>query len=204
MIDHRAIPKVELHLHLEGAAQPALVRRLAAEKNIDLDGLFTEDGGYAWSDFTGFLRAYDAAAQVFDTPEAHRDLAEAVLTECAANGVIYAELFLSPDHSGADLVRWAEVLAAYDLFIGGKSMGGRMASLIADETQVRSRRYKPEAFVGASDRCGPAARRHPARGHRLYRLASRHRIRELAVRCCRHVFEGCRPAPSRPPRSLRG
>jgi len=112
MTDYRAIPKVELHLHLEGAAQPELVRRLAGEKSINLNGLFAEDGGYAWSNFTEFLRAYDAAAQVFDTPEAHRDLAEAVLSECAANGVVYAELFLSPDHSGADPARWTEVLAA--------------------------------------------------------------------------------------------
>ncbi len=112
MIDYRAIPKVELHLHLEGAAQPALVRRLAARKSIDLNGLFREDGGYAWSNFSEFLRAYDAAAAVFDTPETHRELAEAVLDECAANGVIYAEIFLSPDHSGTDPVRWGEALAA--------------------------------------------------------------------------------------------
>ena len=38
------LPKVELHLHLEGAAPPSFVRGLAAEKGHDLSGIFAEDG----------------------------------------------------------------------------------------------------------------------------------------------------------------
>jgi predicted alpha/beta-hydrolase family hydrolase len=47
----------------------------------------------------------------------------------------------APDREPALLARWREVVAALgggpDLFIGGKSLGGRMASLVADELGVR-------------------------------------------------------------------
>ena len=33
-----ALPKIELHLHLEGAAPPGFIRGLAKEKHIDLAG----------------------------------------------------------------------------------------------------------------------------------------------------------------------
>lgn len=42
-------PKVELHLNLEGAAPPALIRGLGG--HVDLGGLFTADGRYAWQDY---------------------------------------------------------------------------------------------------------------------------------------------------------
>ncbi|MFN3613849.1 MAG: adenosine deaminase [Rubrimonas sp.] len=104
--DWRAEPKVELHLHLEGATPPALARAWGAP-----DDLF-DGAGYAWGDFTGFLGAYDRVAALFARPEGSRALAEAVLRECAANGVIYAEVILSPDHVGGDAGSWAEHLAA--------------------------------------------------------------------------------------------
>ncbi len=40
MTNFKAIPKVELHLHIEGAAPPALVRRLAEAKGVSAEGLF--------------------------------------------------------------------------------------------------------------------------------------------------------------------
>ena len=43
--------RVELHLHLEGAAPPAFVRGLAREKSIDISGIFEEGGAYRRGDF---------------------------------------------------------------------------------------------------------------------------------------------------------
>jgi adenosine deaminase len=107
----RAEPKVELHLHLEGACPPWLAREWAARKGQNLSGLILPDG-YAWQGFTGFLNAYDRVAALFRGPEGSRALAEAVLRACAAHGVIYAELILSPDHVGGDMPSWTEHLAA--------------------------------------------------------------------------------------------
>lgn len=109
------IPKVELHLHLEGAAPPAFIRGLAAEKHVDLSGLFDADGNYRFDGFAGFLRAYEAAASVLAGPEDYARLTRAVLEESAAQGVIYTEVFLSPDFcGGADLAAWREHLAAIE------------------------------------------------------------------------------------------
>ncbi|MEM7443641.1 MAG: adenosine deaminase [Pseudomonadota bacterium] len=95
-----AIPKVELHLHLEGAASPDLVRRLAARNSVTLpDDLFDEDGEYLWNDFLHFLKVFDAASSVIRTPEDYRDLTYEYLVGSAAEGGIYAELMSSPDHA---------------------------------------------------------------------------------------------------------
>ncbi len=107
------LPKVELHMHLEGAAPPAFIRGLAKEKNIDISGIFRPDGGYAYRDFEHFLSVYEAACTVLTGPEEFRRLVQAVLEQSAENGVVYTETFLSPDFcGGCDLGAWREYLAA--------------------------------------------------------------------------------------------
>ncbi len=109
----RDIAKLELHLHLEGAAPPALIRGLAAEKRIDLSGLFDEAGNYRFRDFRDFLRVYEAATEVLRRPEDFARLTRAVLETQAGEGVIYTEIFLSPDFCGGrDLAAWRDHLGA--------------------------------------------------------------------------------------------
>lgn len=109
----RELPKVELHLHLEGAAPPALIHAMAQEKSRDLSTIFAPDGGYAFDGFSHFLQVYEAATSVLRTPQDYARLTSAVLAECAAHGVIYAEIFLSPDFCGGrDLGAWREYLHA--------------------------------------------------------------------------------------------
>lgn len=109
----RDLPKVELHLHLEGAAPPDLIRRLADEHQTDLAGVFDVSGRYAFEDFAGFLRVYEAATSVLQTPEDYLRLTEAMLDSRAEDGVIYAECFIAPDFcGGGDLGAWREYLAA--------------------------------------------------------------------------------------------
>jgi adenosine deaminase len=108
-----ALPKLELHLHLEGAAPPAFIRGLAREKNIDIAGIFGPDGNYAYKDFWHFLKVYEAACTTLQSPEDFRRLTLAVLEESAASGVIYTETFLSPDFCGKrDVAAWRDYLAA--------------------------------------------------------------------------------------------
>lgn len=107
------LPKVELHLHHEGAAPPAFIRQLAHEKKVDLSGIFMSDGAYDFQDFAHFLSVYEAASSVLTGPEEFRHLTLAVLKESAANGVVYSETFLSPDFcGGGDLHAWRDYLAA--------------------------------------------------------------------------------------------
>lgn len=110
-----SIQKIELHLHLEGAAPPAFIRGLAQEKQINLDGVFDDGGGYAFSDFTSFLRTYEAATSVLKSPEDYLRLTRAVLEQSAEQGVIYTEAFLSPDFCGnRDVTAWRDYLAAIE------------------------------------------------------------------------------------------
>ncbi|WP_323766666.1 adenosine deaminase [Marinovum sp.] len=109
----RTFPKVELHLHIEGAAPPKLIAGLAQEKSVDITGVFDARGNYAYRDFLHFLKVYEAATQVLQTPEDFRRLTLAVLEESASHGVVYTEAFLSPDFcGGGDLAAWREYLHA--------------------------------------------------------------------------------------------
>ncbi|WP_372887893.1 adenosine deaminase [Shimia sp.] len=107
------LPKIELHLHHEGAAPPDLIRQLAHEKRVDLSRVFDQGGGYAFKDFAHFLQVYEAATSVLQTPEDYARLTRALLEQSAANGVVYCESFLSPDFcGGGDVAAWKEYLAA--------------------------------------------------------------------------------------------
>lgn len=111
----KTLPKVELHLHLEGAAPPEFIRQMASEKGVSLQGVFGADGGYKYTDFNEFLRVYEAATSVLTAPEDFARLVTAVLEESANHGVVYAETFLSPDFcGGGDLGAWREYLAAME------------------------------------------------------------------------------------------
>ena len=107
------LPKIELHLHLEGAAPPDLIRAMAAETRTDLSGIFDATGAYAYTGFEGFLRTYEAATSVLTSPRAYARLAGTVCEALAEQGVIYAETFLSPDFcGGGDVEAWRDYLAA--------------------------------------------------------------------------------------------
>ena len=107
------LPKVELHLHHEGAAPPDFIRQLAHEKKIDISGIFNANGGYVFEDFVHFLQTYEAATSVLQSPEDFARLTRAILEQSAANGVVYTESFLSPDFcGGGDVSAWKEYLHA--------------------------------------------------------------------------------------------
>lgn len=106
-------PKVELHLHLEGAAPPAFIRGLAQEKKMDISGIFDHAGNYSYRNFWHFLNVYEAATATLQTPEDYYRLTTAVLEQSASSGVIYCETFLSPDFCGGRQVSaWKEYLHA--------------------------------------------------------------------------------------------
>jgi adenosine deaminase len=94
------IPKVELHVHLEGTATPELVRSLAARHGMALPpDLFDRQGEFAWTDFLHFLKVYDDAAAVIRTDRDYRDVTYDYLRRCAAEGAVYVEVMSSPDHA---------------------------------------------------------------------------------------------------------
>ena len=151
--DWASEPKVELHLHLEGAAPPALTRAVAAEAGAPIDDLIGPEGGYRWRDFREFLEAYDRVARLFAPPERAAALCEAVLRAAAAEGVIYAELIVSPDFAGADAALWAEYCAALD---AGAEAAERACGVVARFTATAVRHFGPDAAERAAARAAAA------------------------------------------------
>ncbi|MEM6322999.1 MAG: adenosine deaminase [Pseudomonadota bacterium] len=109
----RSVPKVELHLHLEGAAPPRFIAALAREKSLDLSSIFDGEGGYLYRDFWHFLEVYETACRALQTPEDFYRLTLEVMQKSASHGVVYTETFVSPDFCGGrDIGAWREYLAA--------------------------------------------------------------------------------------------
>ena len=148
--------KAEIHCHIEGAASPALVRKLAARHGIGLEGLFNERGGYRWHDFASFLVAYGTASSVFRTRQDFRDLAFDYYTGIAAEGAIYCEIFIAPDIA-------AEAGLSYDEYVGGLADGIEAAEaatgIVGRMIVVGIRHLGPDRVLEAAEQT--AAHPHP-------------------------------------------
>lgn len=140
--------KAELHCHIEGAAEPELVIRLAHKHNIDVSGVIDSSGKYLWNDFVGFQRAYDAAASVFRTPEDFQLLAYDHYVRLAAQDCIYAEIFVSPDHAASVGLGYLEMIEAIASGMNdAKIESGIEGRIIV----VGVRNLGPEAVENAAD-----------------------------------------------------
>jgi len=101
----------ELHVHLEATATPDLVRRLAARNGMTIPPGTIEGDRYVWHDFLDFLQTFDRAVTVIRTAEDYRDITFEYLQACAAEGAIYVELTVSPDHADQAGLGYADMLA---------------------------------------------------------------------------------------------
>ena len=93
--DLRAIPKAELHVHIEGTVTPEKCRELAAKNNITLaPDLFTDDGSaFRYNDFFHLVTSvYDNMAQSIRTKDDYADLTYDYLARCAGEGTVYVEM----------------------------------------------------------------------------------------------------------------
>ena len=93
----QSLPKVELHIHLEGTLEPELIFDLAARNGVtlpyDLEGL---KGRYEFTDLQSFLDLYYENLGVVRTREDFADLTRAYFRRAAAGGVRHVELFFDP------------------------------------------------------------------------------------------------------------
>lgn len=106
-----AVPKAELHVHLEGTAPPALIRRLAARHNAAPPEDRLGPDRFRWRGFADFLDAYDEAAAMIRTAADYRDVTLDYLLACAEEGAVYVELMSSPDHAAIAGLSFADHLA---------------------------------------------------------------------------------------------
>jgi adenosine deaminase len=93
-----ALPKAELHLHIEGTLEPELMFELAERNRVDLPypDVDAVRRAYVFDDLQSFLDIYYAGCRVLVTERDFYDLAMAYLRRAAADGVRHAEIFFDP------------------------------------------------------------------------------------------------------------
>jgi len=90
----RRMPKVELHVHLEGSIRPGTLLQLAQRNGIKLPAHDVESlrDFYRFRDFAHFIDVYVTITSCLRTPEDYRLVAYEFGSDCARQNIRYAEV----------------------------------------------------------------------------------------------------------------
>jgi aminodeoxyfutalosine deaminase len=98
--DHQqaAYPKIELHVHLEGAVRPPALFELARRNNVTLPVSSIEEleRFYVFRDFNHFIDVWNLTTNVIFTAHDFRQVVVDYAREAAGFGVVYLEGIFSP------------------------------------------------------------------------------------------------------------
>lgn len=94
----RALPKAELHVHIEGTFEPGLMFEIAQRNQIAIPYQSVEEvkQAYNFHNLQSFLDIYYAGANVLIHEQDFYDLAWAYFEKCAADHVVHTEMFFDP------------------------------------------------------------------------------------------------------------
>src|SRR5271155_5707891 len=91
----RGLPKVELHLHLEGTILPETLLELS--RRHDAEPLTAEAAKtlYRYDNFLGFLDSFKAVTSRLKGPDDYELITYNMIRELAAQGIVHAEVYIS-------------------------------------------------------------------------------------------------------------
>ena len=94
----RAMPKAELHVHVEGTLEPEMRVRLAERNGVELPHKTAEElaASYAYADLSSFLALYFSGMTVLQTEQDFYDLTHAYLKRVHGQNVVYTEMHFDP------------------------------------------------------------------------------------------------------------
>ncbi len=106
------MPKVELHLHIEGSLEPEMLFALGQRNHVALPFACADDvrRAYNFSNLQDFLDIYYQGMSVLQTEQDFYDLTYAYLEHCAADKVLHTEIFFDPQGHTARGVAFATVM----------------------------------------------------------------------------------------------
>lgn len=108
----RALPKAEVHVHLEGCFEPAVLERWARDAGVAMprprESLLQFEG------LTDFLHFLDWACGLASTHERLAELSYAFSKRLAASGAGYADVIVNPTHWHAWHGRLSDMVEAID------------------------------------------------------------------------------------------
>jgi adenosine deaminase len=107
-----ALPKAELHLHIEGTLEPELAFQLAEKNRISLpfESVDAMRAAYDFQDLQSFLDLYYASISVVCTEDDFHDLTLAYLKKAASQNVRHTEIFFDPQSHTARQIPFETVL----------------------------------------------------------------------------------------------
>jgi adenosine deaminase len=108
----RALPKAELHLHIEGTLEPELAFRLAQKHGVALPYADVAElrAAYDFTDLQSFLDVYYALADVLQDADDFYELALSYLQRAHEQGVVHVEIFFDPQTHTARGVAFGTVV----------------------------------------------------------------------------------------------
>ncbi len=94
----KALPKTELHIHIEGSLEPEMMFELAKKNKIEIPYKTVEEvkAAYEFSNLQDFLDIYYAGAKVLITQEDFYDLTWAYILKCNEDNIVHTEIFFDP------------------------------------------------------------------------------------------------------------
>ena len=94
----RALPKAELHLHIEGSLEPDMMFELAKRNGVSLTYASVDEirAAYDFSNLQDFLDLYYQGMAVLQTEQDFYDLTAAYLARAAEDNVRHVEIFFDP------------------------------------------------------------------------------------------------------------
>jgi len=117
----RALPKAELHLHLEGTVDPVTLLELR-QRHRKSGSLEEIEQLYRYQDFTGFLMAFKAVTEDLRTAEDYELITYRLMEKLKAENILHAEVYVSV---GVCLWREQDFPAIFQGLQRGRELGER-------------------------------------------------------------------------------
>src|SRR6476661_6474051 len=108
-------PKIELHVHLEGAVRPSALLEIAARNRVALpvDDVDELARLYTFTDFDHFIELWMMTTHVIRTEADFRQVVVSYAEEAASHGAVYIEGIFTPAERISGGASWDEVFTGF-------------------------------------------------------------------------------------------